>query len=250
MNAAAPVIISPDPFATKRRQLLFAGAAVAICATLPGNAMAQTKPKIGIIGAGRIGGTLAKLWVQAGYQVMMSARDLVPVQKLAAQLGANAKVGTPAEAAAWGDVVVVSVPYGALPQIGRDYAAQLKGKVVLDTCNPYLERDGDMAKEALDKGTGVMDPAYLPGTRLVRAFNAINYGALASEAHRAGEPIGIELAGDDARALDIAKQLVTDAGFEPVVVGSLATAKRFDHGSAIYPKTLPASEMRTILGLK
>ena len=236
--------------AMKRRTLLLMGGAFAIGAALPYRVWAQAKPKIGFIGAGRIGGTLARLWTQAGYQVMLSARDLGPVRELAAQLGPTASVGTPAEAAAWGEVVVVSVPYGELPQIGHDYAAQLKGKVVLDTCNPYLERDGDMAKEALDKGTGVMDPIYLPGTRLVRAFNAISYQSLASEAHRAGEPIGIELAADDPQALEIAKRLVTDAGFEPVVVGGLATAKRFDHGSAIYPKTLPAGEMRAMLGLK
>lgn len=75
----------------------------------------------------------------------------------------------------------------------------------------------------------------------------VTYLSLASEAHRTGEPIGIELA-DDAQALKIAKQLVTAAGFE--VVGDLSTAKRFDNGSPIYPKTLPASEMRAILGLK
>jgi|SRR5579863_2650706 len=239
-----------DTLVAKRRTLLLAGAAMAVSAALPRSVRAETKPKIGFIGAGRIGGTLARLWTQAGYQVMLSARDLGPVRELAVQLGPNARVGTPAEAAAWGEVVVVSVPYGALPQIGHDYAAELKGKVVLDTCNPYLERDGDMAKEALEKGTGVMDPLYLPGTRLVRAFNAINYLELAKEAHRPGERIGIELAADDAQALDVAKRLVTDAGFEPVVVGGLATAKRFDHGSAIYPKTLPASQMRAELGLK
>jgi 8-hydroxy-5-deazaflavin:NADPH oxidoreductase len=237
-------------FILGRRALLLACAVIAMSAAFPPSVQAETKPKIGFIGAGHIGGALAKLWTQAGYQVMLSARDLGPVKELAAQLGPNASVGTPAEAAAWGDVIVVTVPYGALPQVGHDYAAQLKGKVVLDTCNPYLERDGDMAKEALDKGTGVMDPIYLPGTRLVRAFNAIGYTSIASEAHRSGEPIGIELAADDAQALKIAKQLVKDAGFEPVVVGGLSTAKRFDHGSAIYPKTLPANEMRAQLGLK
>jgi predicted dinucleotide-binding enzyme len=243
--------VSTDVFDRERRSLLIAGGAVAICASLPHSARAaQSKPKIGFIGAGKIGGTLAKLWTQAGYEVMLSARDLGPVRELAAQLGYTARVGTPAEAAAWGDVVVVSVPYGALPQIGHDYAAELKGKVVLDTCNPYVSRDGDMAQEALNKGTGVMDPIYLPGTRLVRAFNAINYRSLASEAHRAGEPIGIELAADDPQALTIAKQLVSDAGFEPVVVGGLSTAKRFDNGSPVYPKTLTANEMRALLGLK
>jgi len=141
------------------------------------------------------------------------------------------------------------VPFGALPQIGRDNAAALRGKVVLDTCNPYVSRDGDMAKEALEKGTGVVDPTYLPGTRLVRAFNQISAAQLASEAHRAGEKIGVPLAADDKAALAIAIQLVTDAGFEPVVVGGLATAKSFDPGAAAY-HTMTAKQLRETLGLK
>jgi predicted dinucleotide-binding enzyme len=231
------------------RRILLQGAGALAMAACAGPALAQTKPRIGFIGAGHIGGTLAKLWTEAGYQVMLSARNLGPVKTLAAKLGPNAHVGTPAQAAAWGDVVVVTVPYGALPQIGRDYAAQLKGKVVLDTCNPYLSRDGAMAKDAIEKGTGIMDPIYLPGTRLVRAFNAISYTAIASEAHRPGTPIGIELAADDPHALAIAKQLVTDAGFEPVVVGGLATAKSFDPGTAVYPKALTAAQIRAALHL-
>jgi predicted dinucleotide-binding enzyme len=215
----------------------------------PQIALAQTKPKIGFIGAGRLGGTLAKLLTVAGYQVMLSARDLGPVKELAAQLGPNAQVGTPEQAAAWGEVVVVSVPYAALPQVGRDYAAQLKGKVIIDTCNPVLARDGDMAKEALEKGTGVMDPVYLPGTRIVRAFNSIGFTALEQNSHHAGELYGIELAADDAQALATVKQIVTDIGYEPVVVGGLATARKFDAGSAVYPKAMPASEMRKALGL-
>jgi predicted dinucleotide-binding enzyme len=239
-------------FAMTRRALLLAGGAIMMVAALPSaSRAAQTaKPKIGFIGAGHIGGTLAKLWADAGYHVMLSARDLGPVKALAAQIGPNVQVGTPTEAANFGDVVVVTVPYGALPQVGKDYAAQLKGKIVIDTCNPNPQRDGAMTKDALEKGTGVMDPIYLPGTRLVRAFNAITYTALGSEAHRPGEPIGIELAADDKQALDVAKRLVTDAGFEPVVVGNLSTAKRFDTGSAVYPKTLPASQLRAMLGLK
>jgi 8-hydroxy-5-deazaflavin:NADPH oxidoreductase len=144
--------------------------------------------------------------------------------------------------------VVVGVPFVALPQIGRDYATQLKGKVVLDTCNPSVQRDGDMAKEALDKGTGMVDPTYLPGTRLVRAFNTINYMSLASEAHRTGDAVGIPLATDDKQALHIASELVRDAGFEPVIVGGLSTAKSFDigqRGSTVHS----ASELRSILGL-
>ena len=149
---------------TLTRRLMMGTMIAGLCA--PGMALAQgAKPKIGFIGAGRLGGTLAKLWTEAGYQVMLSARDLGPVKELASQLGPNAQVGTPDQAAAWGDVVVVSVPYAALPQVGHDYAAQLKGKVIIDTCNPNPARDGDMTKDAIEKGTGVMDPIYLPGTQ-------------------------------------------------------------------------------------
>jgi predicted dinucleotide-binding enzyme len=229
-------------FRFSRRTVLTAAAAMALPAA------AQAKMKIGIIGSGRIGGTLARLWAEAGYPVMMSARDIEEVKPLAARIGHGARAGTAREAAAFGDVVLISVPFGALPQIGRDYARELKGKVVLDTCNPYLGRDGEMARAALEKGTGVVNPTYLPGTRLVRAFNQINAAALASEAHRAGEKIAVPLAADDMAALAIALALVIDAGFEPVVVGGLATAKSFDPGTPAY-HTMTAKELRAILKL-
>ena len=76
------------------------------------------------------------------------------------------------------------------------------------------------------------------------------FRALASEGHRSGELVGVPLASDDQKALSVAKQLVTDAGFEPVVVGKLSTAKLFDTGTPIYGKALPASEVRTALGVK
>jgi hypothetical protein len=236
---------TPTPSRRWMMGIMFAGLAP------PRGALAQnSKPKIGFIGAGHIGGTLAKIWTGAGYQVMLAARDLGPVKALVAQLGPNAQAGTPEQAAAWGDVVVVTVPYSALPQIGHDYAAQMKGKVVIDTCNPYLGRDGDMAKDAIAKGTGVMDPVYLPGTRLVRAFNSITYADLARNGHHPGELYGIELAADDPKALAVAKRLVIDAGYEPVVVGGLSSAKKFDQGAPVYPKAMLASDMRAALGLK
>jgi hypothetical protein len=204
--------------------------------------------KIGIIGTGRIGGALAKLWVAAGHEVLISSRHPDELRPLAKQLGPRARVGTPKEAASFGDVVLVSVPYKALPELGRDLKAELAGKIVLDTCNPYPGRDGDMANEARKKGTGVADPEFLPGTRLVRAFNAINAGSLASEAHRKPPLVGIPLAGDDAEALRVAQRLVTDAGFDPVVVGGLARAREFDVGTPVYTKLLTGAELRKALG--
>jgi len=230
------------------RRGLLSASLLALSPTLS-PAWAALNLKIGVIGSGRIGGTLAKLWAQAGYKVMISARSLEEVQKLAAEIGHGVTAGTSQQAAAFGDVVLISVPFGALPQVGRDNAAQLKGKIVLDTCNPYLGRDGEMAKEALEKGTGVVVPTYLPGVKLVRAFNQVSAAALASEAHRSGEKIGVPLAADDSHALDIAQQLVRDAGFDPVVVGGLSTAKSFDQGAPAY-RTLTARELRGILKIK
>jgi 8-hydroxy-5-deazaflavin:NADPH oxidoreductase len=211
---------------------------------------AETKPlKIGIIGAGKIGGTLATLWVQAGHEVLVSSRHPDELQGLVRSLGAKARAGTPQEAAVFGDVVLISVPYGALPQVGKDLQKELKGKVVLDTGNPYPERDGDMAVEARRKGTGVASAEFLPGVRLVRAFNAISYRSLRSEAHRKGELVAIPLAADDAQAMQVAARLVRDAGFEPVEVGPLAKAKLFDVGTPVYTQLLTARELRQRLGL-
>ena len=164
-------------------------------------------------------------------------------------LGPNARAGTPKEAADFGEVVLVSVPYAALPQVGRDLADQLKGKVVLDTCNPIPGRDGDMAIAAQSKGTGIASAEYLPGTRLVRAFNTVPYTALRTEAHRTGDRVAVPLAGDDKAALAVAAQLVEDAGFQPLVVGTLARAKEFDVGTPAFGKALTAAELRRALGM-
>jgi 8-hydroxy-5-deazaflavin:NADPH oxidoreductase len=225
-------------------------AVVAAVATSREAKPAQAKPlKIGIIGAGKIGGTLATLWVQAGHEVLVSSRHPDELQELVRSLGAKARAGTPREAAAFADVVLISVPYGALPQIGKDLQGELKGKVVLDTGNPYPERDGDMALEARRKGTGVASAEFLPGVRLVRAFNAISYRNLRSEAHRKGELVAIPIAADDAQAMQLAARLVRDAGFEPVEVGPLAKAKLFDVGTPVYTQLLTARELRQRLGL-
>jgi predicted dinucleotide-binding enzyme len=230
-------------------------ASICISTVALGVAAGEGKPtearpmKIGIIGAGRIGGTLATLWAKAGHEVLVSSRHPEQLQDLAKSLGPKGRAGTPREAAVFGDVVLISVPYGALPQVGKDLQKELKGKVVIDTGNPYPERDGDMAIEARRKGTGVASAEFLPGVRLARAFNAISYRNLRSEAHRSGELVGIPIAADDREALEVTARLVRDAGFEPVVVGPLSKAKLFDVGTPVYTQLLTAKEMRARLGL-
>lgn len=205
--------------------------------------------KIGIIGSGRIGGTLGALWVKAGHEVLFSSRHPDELKELVERLGPAARAGTPRDAAVFGEVILISVPYHAVPEIGRDLGRELAGKVVLETGNPYPSRDGEMAVAAQIKGMGLASAEYLPGVRLVRAFNTIPSSALRSEAHRAGDRVAIPLASDDAEALAVASRLVKDAGFEPVVVGPLARAKDFDIGTAVYARALTARELRKALGM-
>ena len=172
---------------SRRAVLGFAGA-VALATTLRTmDALAQApggKLRIGIIGSGHIGGTIGGLWVKAGHPVMFSSRHPEELKDMVAGLGPLAQAGPVDKAIAFGDAVFIAVPYGALPQIGRDYAAALKGKVMLDACNAVAARDGAVAEEVERDGIGVTSQKYLPGTRLVRAFNTISYMTFAKEANR------------------------------------------------------------------
>ncbi len=212
-------------------------------------AASQKSVKIGVIGSGHIGGTLGALWVKAGHEVLFSSRHPDELKGLVESLGPAARAGTPREAAVFGEVVLISVPYHAVPEIGRDLANELAGKVVLETGNPYPSRDGDMAVKARARGTGLASAEFLPGVRLVRAFNSVGYMSLRSEAHRSGDRVAIPLASDDRQALAVASQLVEDAGFEPVVVGALIRAKDFDVGTPVYGQALTAGELRRKLGI-
>ena len=222
-----------------------------IGATLALPAFAQGKPmKIGVIGSGRIGSTIGGLWVKAGHEVRFSDRDADQVKRAIEGLGAKARSGSVPEAVAFGDAVLIAVPYGALPAIEKQVGAQLKGKVVIDPNNPGPSRDGELGAQAREKGAGVSSAALLPGARIVRAFNSWGYGLMAREANRPAPRMAIPVAADDAAALKVGMQLVADAGFDPVAAGSLADSKAFDLGSAVSGRVLTAAEMRQALSLK
>jgi len=189
--------------------------------------------KIGVIGSGRIGGTLGTIWLKAGHEVMFSSLDLEHDKALAAELGGKARAGTPKEAAAFGEVLLLAVPYSAVPQVGRDLAALIKGKALIDACNPFVRRDGEIAAWAREKGAGFASAELLPGARIVRAFNAVGYARLPDIAESQGTRPGMPMAGDDAQAIALASRLVRDAGFEPVVVGGLAMGRHLIPGTPL-----------------
>ena len=216
--------------------------------SLPKDALAQAKKssgtRIGIIGSGNIGSTVGTLWVKAGHQVLFSSRNPENLKQLVDGLGPLARAGTVREALTFGDAALIAVPYGAYPQIGRDYAQELAGKIVLDAGNAVPSRDGEISKEARELGIGLTSAKYLPKARIVRAFNTLSYSVLASNAHRRGERMAIPIAGDDKEALAVASKLIQDAGFDPVIIGSLQSAKLFARGGPLYGQQITAREMQ------
>jgi hypothetical protein len=227
----------------RRKYLVVAGAVVAT-ATLSFSVLAEEKIRIGIIGSGDVGSAIGAVWVKAGHDVMFSSRDIEHDKALAARLGAGARAGTPREAAAFGDVVMVSVPYGALPDVGKNVAGLIEGKVVIDTCNPFPSRDGEIADWAREKGAGLASAELLPGARVVRAFNAIGAERMGS-AHREPGRVGMPIAGDDAEAVEVASRLIREIGYEPVLIGGLAMGKHLVPGTALEGER-SAEEIRRI----
>jgi predicted dinucleotide-binding enzyme len=204
--------------------------------------------KIGIIGAGMIGSTVGQLWIDAGHEVKFATRHPEELAPLVEKLGARASAGTPAEAAAFGEVVMVTIPLAALPQLSRDLS--LDGKVVLDTSNAYERRDGANADEATahPRGSAGWAAAMFPKARWVKAFNTVYFKTLETEAHREGDRIGIPLASDDREAMEIATQLVRDAGLDPVIAGPLERGKAFEPGTKVYNTGMSGPEVRNALG--
>ncbi|MBT8492408.1 MAG: peptidoglycan editing factor PgeF [Deltaproteobacteria bacterium] len=201
--------------------------------------------RIGIVGAGMIGGTLAKLWQRAGHQIMLSSRSGSAGEKASA-LGKGVSAGKPAKAAEFGEVVVLAVPMRAVPDLGAELAPIVAGKIVIDTGNAIARRDGKLAQEALaGPGSGAFTAKHVPGARVVKAFNTVYFKDMLTERKRK-KRIAVPLAGDS-DAVGVVEQLVEDAGMAPVVVGPLEAARRFDHGTEVWNKGMTAAELRRAL---
>ena len=206
--------------------------------------------RIGIVGAGMIGSTLAKLWVDAGHEVRLASRHPEGLQALVESLGKGVSAGTPLEAARFGEVVVLTVPLKAVRGLARELAPVLAGKVVLDTGNAYENRDGDAARQASrhPRGSAAWAAEMFPGARWVKAFNTVYFKTLESEARRHGDRVGIPLAGDDREAVEAAAGLARDAGFDPVIVGGLESGREFEPGTRPYNTGMSGRELRTLFG--
>jgi 8-hydroxy-5-deazaflavin:NADPH oxidoreductase len=200
--------------------------------------------RIGLIGAGHIGGTLARLFVGADHVVAVSnSRGPDSLAGFVSELGERARAVAPAEAAAFGEVVVVSLPFGRYQEVP---AEALAGKIVIDTNNYYPDRDGHFPDLDNDLTTSSeMLQVHLAGTRVVKAFNTLYARWLAAEGRPAGASgrTAIPIAGDDPDAKGVVSELIDEIGFDAVDLGGLAAGRRFQPGTALYAVQLTRSQI-------
>lgn len=203
---------------------------------------------VGIIGAGNIGGTIAKLAVAAGHKVVISnSRGPDTLKDLVTQLGANAKAGTPADAVAQGDVVVLAIPFQDRDSLFK-HGPSFKDKIVVDAMNPYSDKG-----EIIDLGgqsSAEIVARELPGARVVKAFNTLYYGTLASRGRPKGSPdrIMLPVASDDADAKRTVSSFIDSIGFDPFDVGSLANGRKQEPKGALAGKTLTLAQAQRAAG--
>jgi 8-hydroxy-5-deazaflavin:NADPH oxidoreductase len=204
--------------------------------------------RIGLIGAGKIGGTLARLFVAQGHEVAVSnSRGPETLADLVADLGLGARALTSAEAADFGEVVVVSVPLGHYQQVPT---TGLAGKPVIDTNNYYPQRDGHISPLDDDSTTSSeLLQKHLPDAHVVKAFNQIRWTNLGADGVPAGTPgrTGIPVAGDDPAAKQVALDLIEQIGFDAVDTGPLASGRLFQPNSALYVGNVTADMIRKVV---
>jgi predicted dinucleotide-binding enzyme len=203
--------------------------------------------KIGIVGAGRIGRTLAALFADAGYEVLVSnSRGPESLSELVTDLGPRVRAGTPAESAVFGDVVVEAIPFGAYRDLPKD---ALAGKVVVSASNYYPDRDGAIQFDGRSQTELIAD--HLEGSRVVKAFNTMFWETLRDEGRpdaSAADRLAVFLAGDDPAAKAVVSDLIATVGFAPVDTGSLAEGGRLQEpGSPIYDEPMTPREARRTL---
>lgn len=205
---------------------------------------------VGIIGSGNIGSNLGRHLAKAGYPVMFSSRHPKELQPLADEIGQNAKVGTVKEAADFGQIIVLAIPFKYISDTAAQVGA-LSGTVLIDATNPYPQRDGQVAEEVLadpDITASQYTAQQFLGASVIKVFNTVYYVNLREKAFAPeGSRMAVPYAGDDQEAKQVIDQLLDKIGFAGVDIGSLAESGVMEPGAVLYNKVLSPEEVRALI---
>ena len=204
--------------------------------------------KIGIIGSGNIGGNIGKHWAKAGHEVMFSSRHPEELQSMADEVGA--KTGDTKSAAAFGEVILLAIPYGKTPDVAQQIGG-LDNKILIDAGNPYPQRDGAVAQKVIDDesqtATGYIASLF-PKAKTVKAFNSVHQKVFADQAFREGdERIAVQICSDDESAKETVKQLIKDIGFAPQDLGNLSQGALYEPDAPLYNQNLKIRDAEKLL---
>ncbi|CAM4148394.1 NADPH-dependent F420 reductase [Zobellia nedashkovskayae] len=206
--------------------------------------------KIGIIGSGNIGGNLGKHWAKAGHEVLFSSRHPEELKGLVSEAGNNAQAMSIKEAfEANADVYLLAMPFKAVDELAKTYAAQYSNKLIIDATNPYPERDGEMAQKVRDANYTASEYTAMKfsSAKTAKAFNSIKAEHLRDRAFRSTDKLTIPYASQDIESRYVTKKLIEDMGFDTLYVGNLTDTKIMDPDQEIYGKSLSHDELKQLV---
>jgi 8-hydroxy-5-deazaflavin:NADPH oxidoreductase len=201
--------------------------------------------KVGVIGAGGIGGTVGTLWAKAGHEVFFSSRNPEKLAALVAEAGNGARAGKIAEAAQFADVIFLAVYYWTTDE-AIAAAGSLDGKIIIDATNPYIRTDDGQIQRVPDVSSALELAQKVPHAKIVKAYNTLPTATFANEHHRA-DPYALFYCGDDVGAKAIVAQLITDSGFAGIDTGALSHVIQQEPGGVLYNSPLTVDAARKVL---
>lgn len=202
--------------------------------------------KIGIVGAGAIGQIYAKLWSVAGHEVLLSSRNPHKLTPVVEEIGPSVQAGTPAQAAAFGDVVLLAVNYWTLDDAIEAIRPHVQGKLVVDATNPLQYAEGGGTERVIgdDEVAGVITAAKLPEARIAKGFTTLWTGHVERQADVTDPKVAMTLAADAPADRATVAQLIKDVGLVPVDLGTLAQSRPLDPPSPIWNVVLTPQELQ------